>query len=171
MKRIKVVLLDPETREPVDHWFSTPTAYILELMAELGVDFNVAATIDVDKIATITDADMLDLGPEDKATVQELRDRVAKMSEPELEAERVKRAESKLKGLRLTNAMLAAFLTMNEREGNDGMPVKIWSRKQAADIIPFSRYHDVEIALGELVDDAKTEADSGNVEEQAAATN
>jgi len=168
LKRIKVVLLDPDTQEPVDHWFSTPTSYILELMAELGVDFNVAATIDVDRIAKIADSDLVELKPADRKKVRALRDRVAAMSEGELAAERLNRKQSKLNGLRLTNAMLAAFLTMNEPEGNDGMPVKVWSRKQAADIIPFSEFNAVTVALEELVDDAMRGGDAGKAKEQAA---
>lgn len=175
MKRIAVTLLDPATQEPREYWLSTPTPFVLELMAESGVEFaRSASTIDVDAVSAavvLSDKELAAMTPKGRkeaaAERKELlaaKERVSAMTPAEKEEARAARARMVRMEIAGTNAMLAALLTGAEPEGSTGMPSKTWSRKQAADIIPWSEYERVKAVVTELMADTTAGEPEGEAE-------
>lgn len=168
MKRMKLALLDPDTGEKRDYWLSTPTPYILQLMADTGVDFDANPVENVDAIIAgevPTDKELAAMTPSDRAEAVKARTklkadkkRVAAMTPDELASLRAEAAAAKRRSIGQTFAMLAGFLTLQEPEGADGMPLKVWSPKQAADAIPWGAYTAVDLTLAALMRDAQDEA-------------
>ena len=175
MKKIPLMLADPDNPgQKISHWFSTPTPYILELMAEMGVDFNMRAPeINPDAILAISEKQVAAMTPDDRKKYHKLRKRLDAMTPEEAAAAREEVRRSGGESIKVTNATLAAFLTMNEPEDPaSGMPAKIWSRKQAADLIPWDGMNQVHAALTSLIADAQSGDTPGEPEAvQDTATN
>jgi hypothetical protein len=160
---MSVQLVDPSTGQERAYWFSSPTPYVLELMASLGVDFNASSAIDVDAVvaakpigakalAAMTPKDRVEAGRVNKL-LKEQQLRVKGMTDDEKQHERAKVSGLRANRVKETHALVAAFLTMQEPEGTDGEPVKVWSRKQAADAIPWGQYEHVSGVVNDLVAD------------------
>jgi hypothetical protein len=179
VKRVKLSLLDPATGEPRDYWLSTPTPYILELMIDNGVvlgrrrdvvdvDAILAAVPATDKaLAAMTPA-ARKLATSTRKTLLAEKARVGAMTPEELAAARKDAADAPRARIPEIHATLAAFLTAQEPEDDSGMPSRVWSRKQAADVIPWESYQTVAGVLDDLMRDATSGVPSGEAPAESA---
>jgi len=151
---------DSSRTEMRKYYLTTPTPYILDLFTESGY----YESTPVDDGVDTTNRARAALGTIAEALKSKCTEEVDELAS--LIAGIRVQVGADGRATRRLSAMLAAFLTASEPEGPNGQPVRTWSRKQAADLMPFDM-SEVEDVIGQLMLDARNPAEESGEPEAA----